>query len=114
MRLVVRPSLVEIFQRRRGLSNADGRGPAWVNSLFEDNAEFGLGMRLALDQQLDFAEILLKRLESSLGTDLVDAILSCPQSNEAEIAQQRERMTQLKQRLGEIPGVRCSEPDESG
>jgi pyruvate-ferredoxin/flavodoxin oxidoreductase len=85
--------------------NADGRGPAWVNSLFEDNAEFGLGMRLALDQQLDFAQILLKRLESRLGADLVDAILSCPHTNETEIAQQRERVVQLKQRLGEIQGA---------
>ena len=85
--------------------NSDGRGPAWVNSLFEDNAEFGLGMRLALDQQLDFARILLKRLESSLGAELVDAILSCPHSNEAEIAQQRERVVRLKQRLGGIQGA---------
>ncbi|MEZ6035453.1 MAG: pyruvate:ferredoxin (flavodoxin) oxidoreductase [Planctomycetaceae bacterium] len=85
--------------------NADGRGPAWSNSLFEDNAEFGLGMRLALDQQLDYVQILLKRLESEIGTELVEAILSCPQANEAEIAQQRERTAQLKQRLSEIKGA---------
>ena len=84
--------------------NSEGRGPAWSNSLFEDNAEFGLGMRLALDQQEQFAHTLLKRLENDLGTDLVSAILDCPQSSETEIAEQRERVKQLKQQLETIAG----------
>ena len=90
------------------------RGPAWSNSLFEDNAEFGLGMRLALDQQLDFAQILLKRLESEHRHRPCRS-RSCPvhKSNEAEIVQQRERMTQLKRRLGEIKGADACEPPKS-
>ncbi len=60
--------------------NAEGRGPAWSNSLFEDNAEFGLGMRLALDQQRVQAEALLRTLASQLGDTLVEAILTASQT----------------------------------
>ncbi|MEO6487169.1 MAG: pyruvate:ferredoxin (flavodoxin) oxidoreductase, partial [Thermoanaerobaculia bacterium] len=79
--------------------NAEGRGPAWANSLFEDNAEFGLGFRLSIDQQRVFAIELLKRLSSTIGDALVDAIISCPQSDEAEIFEQRKRVELLKTRL---------------
>lgn len=82
--------------------NAQGRGPAWANSLFEDNAEFGLGMRVALDKQLEFAGELLRQLSDSVGTDLVDALLTALQTNEAEIYEQRERVAILKQRLADV------------
>lgn len=77
-------------------TNADGRGPAWSNSLFEDNAEFGLGMRLAIDHQKQTAEMLLKQLASDVGTDLAEAILSSHQQDEAEIYSQRQRVEKLK------------------
>ena len=57
-------------------TNDDGRGPAWCNSLFEDNAEFGLGFRLSLDKQAEFARELVKRLESQLGSDFADSLLT--------------------------------------
>lgn len=82
--------------------NADGRGPAWANSLFEDNAEFGLGMRVALDKQEEFAAELLHQLSVDIGTDLVEALLTSPQTNEAEIYEQRERVAILKQRLEQL------------
>jgi pyruvate-ferredoxin/flavodoxin oxidoreductase len=80
-------------------TNADGRGPAWCNSLFEDNAEFGLGFRVSLDKQRDFAIELLRRLAPQVGGNLADAIINCPQKNEAEIFEQRERVELLKVRL---------------
>ncbi len=80
-------------------TNADGRGPAWNNSLFEDNAEFGLGLRLALDQKLDYAEHLLRSLTSMVSDELVSGLLHAPQTNEAEIAQQRQRVAELRRRL---------------
>src|SRR6185369_6189339 len=80
-------------------SNGAGRGPAWSNSLFEDNAEFGLGMRLTLDQQAEYARELLASFADLLGHDLVEALLTADQSTEADIALQRERVAQLKQRL---------------
>ncbi len=79
--------------------NGDGRGPAWCNSLFEDNAEFGLGFRVSIDKQRDFALELVKKLAPELGDSLVDAIVSSDQSDEAEIAEQRERVELLKSRL---------------
>ncbi|HXU91882.1 MAG TPA: pyruvate:ferredoxin (flavodoxin) oxidoreductase [Methylomirabilota bacterium] len=82
-------------------TNAAGRGPAWANSLFEDNAEFGLGMRIALDRQAAYARELLGRLADRLG-DLVPALVGAEQSTEAGIAAQRERVTALKRRLSEI------------
>jgi len=84
--------------------DANGRGPAWSNSLFEDNAEFGLGMRLSLDLQSQFAKDLLKKLESKIGSDMVDGLLNADQSNEAGIAAQRERVRQLKMRLAGVNG----------
>jgi pyruvate-ferredoxin/flavodoxin oxidoreductase len=79
--------------------NSAGRGPAWSNSLFEDNAEFGLGMRLALDKQNQYARELLKSLRRSLGADLVQALLEAEQQDEAGIAAQRQRVAQLKEKL---------------
>ena len=76
--------------------DANGRGPAWSNSLFEDNAEFGLGMRLALDHQVAYARALLARLGGSIDEGLARAILDAPQDDEAQLADQRERVAQLK------------------
>ncbi|MGB7983759.1 MAG: pyruvate:ferredoxin (flavodoxin) oxidoreductase [Terracidiphilus sp.] len=80
-------------------SNAAGRGPTWANSLFEDNAEFGFGMRIALDQQKDFAELLVKRLASAIGDELVTALLTAEQKTETQINEQRERVLALKAKL---------------
>ena len=83
--------------------NAEGRGPAWSNSLFEDNAEFGLGMRISLDQQAQFARDLACRLAGRLGEGLVGELVGADQSTEEGIAAQRARVTQLKMRLAELP-----------
>ena len=80
-------------------TNADGRGPAWSNSLFEDNAEFGLGLRLASDGHVTLARRRLAELRDTLGGALVDDILSAPQLRESELAAQRERVTELRTRL---------------
>ena len=80
----------------------DGRGPAWANSLFEDNAEFGLGMRLALDQQKTYAEVLLKKLAPAVGEDLAKSILEADQSAEEGIHAQRERVAELKTKLAAL------------
>jgi len=80
-------------------ANKEGRGPAWSNSLFEDNAEFGLGMRLTLDKQGEFVRELMPQLAGAIGEDLVTALLTADQSSEAGIRQQRERVAALKQRL---------------
>jgi pyruvate-ferredoxin/flavodoxin oxidoreductase len=85
--------------------NREGRGPAWSNSLFEDNAEFGLGFRMALDSHHDQARSLLVRLGSQLDENLVVALLAADQSTEAGIAAQRERVSALKDRLRGIPGT---------
>ena len=79
--------------------NAEGRGPAWSNSLFEDNAEFGLGMRVAIDQQRHYAAELLMALRDDVGPELADAILGADQQDEAAIYEQRSRVASLKQRL---------------
>ena len=79
--------------------NAEGRGPAWSNSLFEDNAEFGMGMRLAVDKQNQYAKELVERLASKIGDDLAVAILSADQSTEEGIFAQRERVKVLKNKL---------------
>ncbi len=86
----------------------DGRGPAWSNSLFEDNAEFGLGMRLALDRQEAEARRLLEALAARAGEDLARAILEEPQEGEAGIRRQRERVEELKARLGRLDGPEAS------
>jgi pyruvate-ferredoxin/flavodoxin oxidoreductase len=79
--------------------NAEGRGPAWSNSLFEDNAEFGLGFRLSIDKQKEFAAELLKQLAGVVGEDLANAILTATQKDEADIYTQRERVAELKSKL---------------
>ncbi|HLO34749.1 MAG TPA: pyruvate:ferredoxin (flavodoxin) oxidoreductase, partial [Candidatus Deferrimicrobium sp.] len=84
--------------------NAAGRGPAWANSLFEDNAEFGLGMRLALDAQGDHARQLLERLDPELGAETVTALLDATQDDEAAIALQRGRVERLREQLARIEG----------
>ncbi|MBS3954627.1 MAG: pyruvate:ferredoxin (flavodoxin) oxidoreductase [Methylomicrobium sp.] len=85
--------------------NAQGRGPAWANSLFEDNAEFGLGMRIAIDKQREYAAELLLSLREMAGAELVDTILHADQNDEAGIYEQRERIEQLKHRLSGLPGA---------
>jgi pyruvate-ferredoxin/flavodoxin oxidoreductase len=82
--------------------NKDGRGPTWSNSLFEDNAEFGLGMRLAVDQQHDYAQILLKRLSSDLGDVFVESLLNADQKKELGIEEQRKRVVELKKKLAAL------------
>jgi pyruvate-ferredoxin/flavodoxin oxidoreductase len=84
--------------------NQDGRGPAWSNSLFEDNAEFGLGMRLSLDKQAEYARELLQQLRPIVGEQLVKSIVYLDQSNEAGIQAQRENIARLKLLLQEVAG----------
>jgi pyruvate-ferredoxin/flavodoxin oxidoreductase len=79
--------------------NAQGRGPAWANSLFEDNAEFGLGLRLAIDKQTEYADELLHRLAPKLGEELVAGLVTADQKNEAGVQAQRERVAALKKKL---------------
>ncbi len=79
--------------------NQDGRGPAWSNSLFEDNAEFGLGYRLTVDKHTEFAHELAKRMAGEIGDDLVTALTTADQTSEAGIAEQRKRVEVLKQKL---------------
>jgi pyruvate-ferredoxin/flavodoxin oxidoreductase len=82
--------------------NNEGRGPAWSNSLFEDNAEFGLGMRLAVDQQAIYAHELLKQFAVKVGENLAKEILEADQSTEAGIFAQRERTVALKAKIEEL------------
>jgi pyruvate-ferredoxin/flavodoxin oxidoreductase len=82
--------------------NRDGRGPAWNNSLFEDNAEFGLGMRISLDKQAEYARELLVRLRDRLGPDRVDALLDAKPTTEEDIVAQRDRIQDLKTRLNSV------------
>lgn len=81
-----------------------GRGPAWSNSLFEDNAEFGFGFRMAIDKQKEYASELLVRLQDKLGADLVQSILNAAQVTEADIYEQRERVAALKKKLAGLGG----------
>lgn len=83
-------------------TNAEGRGPAWNNSLFEDNAEFGLGMRLATDQLAAAARTQLKALALEVGDEVVNALLHADQSTEAGIHEQRERVAALQAKLGHL------------
>ena len=83
--------------------NREGRGPAWSNSLFEDNAEFGLGFRLAADTHLELAKTLAQGLRDELGAALVDEILNAPQVQESEIRAQRARVAELIRRLRALP-----------
>jgi pyruvate-ferredoxin/flavodoxin oxidoreductase len=84
--------------------NAEGRGPTWCNSLFEDNAEFGLGFRVSVDKQREFATELLERLAPTIGQDLAEGILKANQADEAGIYEQRERVAALKQKLATLSG----------
>jgi pyruvate-ferredoxin/flavodoxin oxidoreductase len=90
--------------------NAAGRGPAWSNSLFEDNAEFGLGFRVSIDKQAEFAAELVKQLTPEIGESLVTKILYNSQKNEADIWEQRELVNQLKQRLEELLNGELDKP----
>jgi pyruvate-ferredoxin/flavodoxin oxidoreductase len=87
--------------------NAEGRGPAWSNSLFEDNAEYGMGFRLTIDQQLEHARTLLLDLKPLLGSERVANLLAADQPDESGIYDQRQRVAELKQLLTEIddPGA---------
>ena len=91
--------------------NADGRGPAWSNSLFEDNAEFGLGMRLTVDKQTEFARELVKlpQIAKVLGDSLVDDLLNADLSDESGINQQRKRVVELKQKLAKVNDPRAKD-----
>ena len=83
-------------------SNKEGRGPAWSNSLFEDNAEFGLGFRLAIDKHTGQAANLLKKLSSEISAELVEELLNADQKDETGIYAQRERVEILKQKLNDL------------
>ncbi len=83
-------------------TNAEGRGPAWSNSLFEDNAEFGLGFRLTADMHAELARSRLTRLRDVVGAELADDILAAPQLRESELGAQHARITELKRRLDEL------------
>jgi len=85
-------------------TNADGRGPAWSNSLFEDNAEFGLGIRLAIDESRELARHLLQVLSAEIGDDLVTALLTAEQHDEAGLKAQRDRVAELNRRLEGVNG----------
>ena len=86
-------------------TNQEGRGPAWANSLFEDNAEFGLGLRLGVDAHARAARLSLTQLAPTLGDELCKALLDSTQDDEAEIFAQRERVVILRQRLARIEGM---------
>jgi pyruvate-ferredoxin/flavodoxin oxidoreductase len=82
----------------------DGRGPAWSNSLFEDNAEFGLGLRLAADRHTDIARRRLAELRDQVGAELVDEILDAPQLYESDLREQRRRVAELERQLDHLSG----------
>ncbi len=82
--------------------NKDGRGPAWANSLFEDNAEFGLGLKLAVDARRQLASALLKQHGGHLGDELVTGLLEADQSDEGGLASQRSRVAALKAKLAGV------------
>jgi pyruvate-ferredoxin/flavodoxin oxidoreductase len=89
--------------------DANGRGPAWSNSLFEDNAEFGLGMRLTLDKQTEYARELVVHFKKELGEALADSLLNADQSTENGIAAQRERVVELKKKLANSSDARAKD-----
>jgi pyruvate-ferredoxin/flavodoxin oxidoreductase len=90
-------------------TNREGRGPAWSNSLFEDNAEFGLGFRLAADKHLEMAQHLARDMAPLLGEALVEATLAAPQVQESEIRAQRERVGELLRRLRTLDDPRAAD-----
>ena len=83
--------------------NKEGCGPAWANSLFEDNAEFGLGIKLASDQKRNYARALLEKLKVDVGAELAECILTNTESAEGPIIQQRQNVNELKNRLRKLP-----------
>ncbi len=89
--------------------DGDGRGPAWSNSLFEDNAEFGLGLRLGTDRHTELARRRLAELRDAVGAELVDEILAAPQLRESELRAQRERVAELKERLDRLDGAQVAD-----
>ena len=94
--------------------NKDGRGPAWANSLFEDNAEFGYGLRLALDQHETRARMLVGELASALPSALVDRLLSADQGTEAGIQAQRARVEELRSHLAQVEHAHARELNTIG
>jgi len=90
-------------------SNAEGRGPAWSNSLFEDNAEFGLGFRIAVDQLGAYARALAQQLAEAVGPDLVRGILEASQTDEPGIHEQRQRVSELRERLARVDAAAARE-----
>jgi len=91
--------------------NADGRGPSWNNSLFEDAAEFSLGFRLTNDKQAEFARELVEELRSVVGADLAEGLLTADQSDEAGLADQRQRVDQLREKLSGCDDARARQLD---
>jgi len=89
--------------------NSSGQGPAWANSLFEDNAEFGLGMRLALDAQRDLAQALVRELRVEVGAGLSAALVGAPQESDQQIREQRERVIELKTILSRLGSLRAQQ-----
>ncbi len=89
-------------------ANQEGRGPAWNNSLFEDNAEFGFGMRIAIDKQREHARELLQELRDQLDGKLIDAILNADESDEAGIYDQRQRIEELRKQLSRLKDSRAA------
>jgi pyruvate-ferredoxin/flavodoxin oxidoreductase len=89
--------------------NADGRGPAWSNSLFEDNAEFGLGFRLTVDKQAQYAREMVDKLASEIGESLAGDLLNAPQADEADLFEQRQRVAELKKRLARMQSPEAEE-----
>ena len=87
----------------------DGRGPAWNNSLFEDNAEFGMGMRLTIDKHNEYARELLTQLAGDIGEQLVNELLNADMSNEAGLKAQRDRVTVLKDKLGKMANLKAKD-----
>ena len=85
-------------------TNAAGRGPAWSNSLFEDNAEFGLGLRIAADMHTELARTRLTELRDTVGAALADEILQATQLRESEFSEQRQRVAELQERLADVAG----------
>ena len=83
-------------------TNKEGRGPAWCNSLFEDNAEFGLGYRLTIDKHSEMARELVQKLSTKIGAELASGILNADQSDEAGIHDQRRRVVALRQKLAGV------------
>jgi pyruvate-ferredoxin/flavodoxin oxidoreductase len=90
-------------------TNPEGRGPAWNNSLFEDNAEFGYGFRLTLDKQEQYARELVEAFRDKLGDELTDGLLNAKQADEEDYAAQRERVAQLRERLADDDSTKAKD-----